>query len=225
MRRRLASVLLCSVTLVGVAEGQEPQRLPATTTTTGEMASAVTVQNHRSVPVTVYIEFGQFDRRLGTVDANANKSLALPRWALAGHSSVRLYVHPEGALKNLGTQQLSLKAPTHLALIVPATGDMPNAAKEAMMESIPEDALADATLTVDNPRDVPVTIFAQQQQFDVRLGVVPANGKATLRFPKSVIDAGSSLRLVVHPEGGRDLASTSMKVATGQHLGLKVPMP
>lgn len=93
-----------------------------------------------------------------------------------------------------------------------------------MMEVIPPEELADATLTVDNPRAEPVTVFADQGPFDVRLGQVPAHSRVTLRFPKSVIAPDESIRIFVHPEGGFDLASETLDVRPAQHLGLRVPL-
>ena len=89
MRKALAVFVLGAAMVARSASAQEPQRLPASVATAA-MASAVDVQNHRAVPVAVYIEFGQFDRRIGVVEAQGAKTLSLPRWALAGHSTVRL---------------------------------------------------------------------------------------------------------------------------------------
>jgi hypothetical protein len=92
-----------------------------------------------------------------------------------------------------------------------------------MPAGIPPEELADATLTVENPRGVAVTVFAEQGDFDVRLGQVPAHGRVTLRFPKSVADVVDSMRIFVHPDGGVDLASETLHVKRGEHLGLRVP--
>jgi hypothetical protein len=88
---------------------------------------------------------------------------------------------------------------------------------------IPPEELADATITVDNPRTVPVTVFAEQGLFDVRLGRVPAKGRVTVRFPKSVELGGESIQVFVHPEGSEDLASETLQIRKGEHLGLRVP--
>lgn len=94
---------------------------------------------------------------------------------------------------------------------------------DTMMAVIPPDELADATLTVDNPRATPVTVYAEQGSFRVRLGVVPAYSRKTLRFPVSVIGPDDSIQIVVHPEGGLDLASETVDVRQAQHLDSGFP--
>ena len=84
--------------------------------------------------------------------------------------------------------------------------------------------LAEATLTVDNPRDVAVTVFMRRGPFDTRIGRVVSHDKATLRFPKSAVGFDDSIVIFVQPDGGRDLASQTLKVKRGQHLGIQVPV-
>ena len=110
-------------------------------------------------------------------------------------------------------------------MVVPRSGDMRlPPPRDTMTAVIPPEDLADATLTVDNPRSEPVTVLAEQDgSIDVRLGEVPAHARATLRFPKSVVLPDGSIRVFVHPEGGSDLASETLQVRQGEHLGLRVP--
>ena len=61
---RIAVVVLGLGTLAAVSAAQPAQNLP-TAVTTAPAANTVTVQNDRNVPVTVYLESGPFDRRLG----------------------------------------------------------------------------------------------------------------------------------------------------------------
>ena len=223
MKTPIAAVVLALATLATVGSAQRPkQRLTAATTDTS--ANAVTVQNDRKVPVTVYMEYGTFDRRLGTVPAFQMATLPLPAWAVEGRERIQLFVHPEGEVEDLGTQELWLRPPGRLGMIVPPRGGMPWAPRDTMMEVIPPEELADATLTVDNPRAEPVTVFADQGPFDVRLGQVPAHSRVTLRFPKSVVAPDESIQIFVHPEGGFDLASETLQVQPAQHLGLRVPL-
>ncbi|MGZ8493047.1 MAG: hypothetical protein ACXWZS_12670 [Gemmatirosa sp.] len=222
MRRFLATATLALGMLARVAAAQvpQPQRLPPALTI--DTLNAVTVQNQRKVPVTVFLEYGQFDRRLGVVAPYETKSLSLPGVAVRGRARVQLLVHPEGEAADLVTQQFSLRAPARIALVVPPQGWMA-VADEPMAEVIPPEALAEATLTVDNPSARRVTVYARQGRFDVRLGDVPAKGRATLRFPKSVVLPSESIVLFVHPEGALDLTSQTLRIKRGDHLGLKVP--
>jgi hypothetical protein len=223
MKTQIATLLLGLATLGGVAQAQVAAR-QQTAVTTDTSANALTVQNDRNVPVTVYMDYGPFDRRLGTVPAFQTATVPLPAWAVEGRESIQLFVHPEGDVEDLATQELSLQPPGRLAMIVPPRGGMPLAPRDTMMEVIPPEELADATLTVDNPRAKPVTVFAEQGPFDVRLGQVPAHSRVTLRFPKSVVAPDESVQIFVHPEGGFDLASETLQVRPAQHLGLRVPL-
>jgi len=224
MKTQVATLMLGLATLAGLAgaaPGQTPQR-PQSSATADTSVNAVTVQNDRKVPVTVYMDWGAFDRRLGTVPPFQTATLPLPAWAVDGRETVRLFVHPEGDAEDLATEELSLQPPGRLGVIVPPPGGMPMAPRDTMIEVIPPDELADATLTVDNPRAKPVTVFAEQGPFDVRLGQVPARSRVTLRFPKSVVAPNESIQIFVHPEGGFDLTSETLQVRPGQHLGLRV---
>ena len=203
-----------------VAGAQVPPRLPPSVTT--ETPTALTVQNNRQAAVTVYLAYGQFDRRLGVVPGLDTKTLSLPEWVLNGRT-VHLFVHPDGEPLDLATHTFSVKPPGRIGLIVPATGGMRSAVRDSMMEPIPEEELANATLTVENQRDKAVTVFAQQRNFDVRLGQVPAGGKATLRFPKSIVLPSGDVTIFVHPDGELDLASETLHVTPGAHLGVRVP--
>jgi hypothetical protein len=202
------------------AQVPQPQRLPPTLTI--DTLNAVTVQNQRKVPVTVYLEVGAFDRRLGVVQPTDVATLPLPGWVVRGHPRVRLFVHPEGEARDLSTQVFSLRAPVRIAMVVPAWGEMP-ASVDTMTAVIPPEQLAEATVTVDNARAKAVTVFARQGRFDVRLGRVEAGGRATLRFPKSVILPGNGIELFVRPDGALDLSSQVLTIRRGQHIGLRVP--
>jgi hypothetical protein len=229
MKMQVGTLAFGLVALAGRAPAQVAQQMPAAVTTATldntVTDNTVTVQNNRKVPVTVYMEYGQFDRRLGTVAALQTGTVPLPAWAVKGRDRIQLFVHPEGEIDDLGTQELSLQPPGRIGMIVPAWGNRP-APADTMMAAIPPEELADATLTVDNPRSKPVTIFAEQADgpFDVRLGQVPANSRVTLQFPKSVVFPDETIQIVVHPDGGVDLASETLQVHRGEHLGLRVPL-
>ena len=221
--RPLVAVLMLGVGLLArVASAQVPQphRLPATITI--DTVNAVTVRNDRKVPVSVYLDVGTLDRRLGVVPARDTRSLSLPGWALKRGLRVQLFVHADGESGFLSTPAFSLEEPMRIALVVPAWGEMA-ALPDTMTERLAPDVAADATLTVDNGRDRRLTVYARQGLSDVRLGEVPANGRATLRFPKSVVLPSQSIALFVQPEGGLNRSSPKLEVKRGDHLGLRVP--
>lgn len=197
-------------------------RPPALAAAVGDSVR-VEVQNNRRVPVTVYLEYGQFDRRLGTVPAMSTAVLAMPDWVVR-QDRVQLFVHPEGELE-LATQEFRVHPGATIGLLVPASGNMPRSteATDTMSAALLPEELAETTLTVDNPRSVDVIVYASLPPFDIRLGRVPARSRATLQFPKAAIRADQSVVILVHPVRGQDLESQTLRVRWGEHLGLRVP--
>jgi len=228
MKNQTALLMLGLATLASVAPGQATHAVHGVPSapsadTTADTVNTVTVQNDRKVPVTVYMEYGEFDRRLGVVPGLQTKTLPLPATLVRGRESVRLFAHPDGDADDLATQEIQLRPPGRVAMLIPPRGGLGQTPADTMSAVIPPEELADATITVDNPRTVPVTVFAEQGPFDVRLGRVPAKGRVTVRFPKSVELGGESIQVFVHPEGSEDLASETLQIRKGEHLGLRVP--
>ena len=187
----------------------------------GPQAATVEVQNDRQVAVTVYMEYGRFDRRLGTVPAMSMATLPLPEWVAERHQHIRLFVHPEGE-SDLESREFPLRPGERLALKVPARGERP-AYTGGMMATLPPEELSETTLTVENHRGNEVTIYVEQGAFDLRLGTVPAHGTATLRLPAELVRPDESIQIIVHPEGGLDLETQTLRIRQGEHLGLRVP--
>lgn len=222
MRSLVAAVALGIGALARAASAQVPQPLPPTVTA-DTAVNTLTVQNQRKVPVTIYLERGRFDRRLGIVPAYDTRTLPLPAWAVAGEASIRLVAHPAGEVADLASQVFPLRAPARLGMVVPPHGTATPLPGDTMSAVLPPEALAEATLTVDNPRRQAVTVFAKQGPFDVRLGRVEARSRTTLRFPESIVLPTRAIRIFVHPDGGVDLESQLMAIRQGEHLALRVP--
>lgn len=221
MKTLLALLSLALLSLARVGSAQIPQKLPPAVVS-DTVRNSVTVQNDRRVPATVYLESGRFDRRLGVVPALATTTLPLPGWAVNGRTTVRLFAHVES--EDLATEEFTAKPPGRIGMVIPTRSAMHAVpALDTMTAVIPPEELSEATLTVDNPRAVPVTVFAEHGNFDVRLGEVPPRSRTTLRFPKSVVSPFGSLQVFVRPSGGIDLSSDFLTVRAGDHLGLKVP--
>ncbi|MDB4884230.1 MAG: hypothetical protein JWL95_2996 [Gemmatimonadetes bacterium] len=218
MHSTILAVTLAALATIAPTHSRRPLFAAAADSST----NVVTVQNDRSVPVTVYLEFGRFDRRLGVVPPMQTATLPLPPFVLDGPSSIQLFAHPEGE-GDLASQEFTVQPNVRLSMLVPARGDMSHASRVGMRADIPPEELSDATVTVDNPRATPVTIFAEQGDFDARLGEVQPHGRATLQFPKSVILPSESIKLFVHPEKGFDLGTQTLAVRSAEHLGLRVP--
>lgn len=228
MRTRIRMFAFGVTLLAGgasAAAAQEPTRLPPAIII-DTMRNSVTVENHRKVSVTMYLEAGTFDRRLGVIPAMATSTVPLPSWAVRGNARVRLFARPTNEVADLVSEEFTLKPPGRIAMVIPTRAEMQTVAPtDTMSAVIPPEELANATLTVDNPRNVPVTVYAESGTFDVRLGQVAPRSRLTLRFPKSVISPFGTVEIFLHPQNGIDLSSDALKVRPGDHLGIRVPLP
>jgi hypothetical protein len=197
---------------------QPPTRLPVTRVI-GDTMRLVTVQNDRSTPVTVYLESGGFDRRLGVVAAGDVATLPLPAWAVNGRRTVRLLARPEGSGVSVATPLFAVSGAVRVGLLVPPSGI-------ASIDSVPvpltAEERASTTITIDNPRNKPMTVFAEQGLRSVRLGEVPANTQTTLSFPKELITRGDAIRVFVRPAGGLDVATRALTLKTGDHIAVEI---
>lgn len=185
--------------------------------------ATVRVQNDKKVPVTVFIDRGEFDVRVGVVGPMQTATLKLPSWVVNGGSDVQLFVQPEGG-NDLESQDFPVHPGVQLGVLVPS-GDRlwssePAAAK--MTAVIPPNELSATTLTVENERPVSVVMYVDQGDFDVRLGTVAANSTATLTLPQWIVSRRESVEIFAHPVNGQDLESTRLDLRKGEHLGLRV---
>jgi hypothetical protein len=81
----------------------------------------------------------------------------------------------------------------------------------------------DMTLVeVQNNRNVPVIVYGQNSWGEVKLGVVPAEGTATLRLSDSLV-RGGDVDFFVHPKGQEDETTGSLEVRHGERIGILVP--
>lgn len=218
---RTPKIALC-LALLGVAgplgaqAGVQPRAVAATDSV------YVEVQNERDARVTVYLRTGNFDRRLAVVPARETRMLTLPEWAVQGRERVQLVLTPEGDV-DIGMRTFVVQSGNRMSITVPAHGTIPPEPGDTLMAVLTPDELEESTITVDNPRNKAVTIFAEQGQYDVRLGRVPAGERATLKIPKYVVDRDRSVRIFVTPDGGTDMATSLMRLRKGEHLALRVP--
>jgi hypothetical protein len=208
--------------LARVAPAQVPQRLPVAAVT-ASTSNTVTVQNDRKVPVTLALEYGSFSRELGTVPPLGVTSLPLPEAVVSSRSQVRFVAKPQGQVDNLATERFRLEPPGRLTVEIPAWGATLPQAVDSMTAIVPVDALKTPTVTVDNPLADPVTLIAEQGQFNMKLGEVPAHSQATLRVPDQLVGPTKSIRLFVRATSGGDLFSQTIRIEQGDHLGIKVP--
>lgn len=84
------------------------------------------------------------------------------------------------------------------------------------------------SVTVDNARLVPVVVYLERgrfdSRFDTRLGTVPPQQTGVLSLPQELKE-GQAIRLLVHPEGGKDMATPpGLVVKKGQTIKVSVAM-
>lgn len=192
---------------------------------TAESGADIAVQNNRKVPVTVYLDQGDFDLRLGEVGALNTSTLKLPTWLVRDQRDIQIFVHPEDG-NDLASTHFTVAPGTHLALTV-QVGDYPPwkpSPADTMSAVLSPSDKRTATLTVENPRKQDVTIYVEQGDFDLRLGIVKAGKTRTLKLPPPTSSSASQIQIFVHPARGVDLSSSYLDISPGAHLGLKVPV-
>ncbi len=79
-----------------------------------------------------------------------------------------------------------------------------------------------ALVEVENDRNVPVTIYAEQGMRDVRLGVVAALTDSTLRVPDFMLGEGQ-IKFFARPAGQVEEATDYVEIERGKRVGLVVP--
>ena len=79
------------------------------------------------------------------------------------------------------------------------------------------------TITVENPREVPVGVYLERGSYDTRLGTIPPHRTMTLDLPPFLVE-GEAVQIFVHPEGGPDLNVKDLQIRPGQHATLRVSL-
>jgi len=214
MKQALAASLGVAAFAVLVAPVQ------ATAQSTKDRPAVLTVDNTRSEPVTVYVDRDEFDIRVGTVPAHQKAKLQLPSYLDDGQD-VQVFVHPEGG-QDLASQDVTVTWGEDIDILVPTNnvGYVPPPAPEKIANPGP----GTTTVTVQNPRDVPVTVFVERGEFDARIGTVAPDREVTLKIPEYLTRDESTIQIVVHPERGMDLASQDFDLKPDAHLLVKVPL-
>jgi hypothetical protein len=178
------------------------------------------VQNDRSTPVTVYVERGNFDQRLGTVAAYGIVKLPVPQVIAWDRSDVQILVHPKGGFDS-ATPDVTVRPGAEIGVLVPPAGELGPAPAEPVMRD-PDPASKATSVTVRNDGDGNVEVLAEQGLFDTRLGSVSPHATATLRIPSDLVNRGGVV-LVADRENGMDFRTVPMRIRKGHHLGMIVP--
>ena len=88
-----------------------------------------------------------------------------------------------------------------------------------------EAAMDSSTVTlveVQNDRQVPVTVYAQNSWGEVKLGVVPPDSTVTLRLSDALMRRGE-VDFFAHPRGQPEQETGYIEVRRGERLGILVP--
>jgi hypothetical protein len=181
-------------------------------------AVSVTVENDRAEPVTVYVEIGDDDVRLGTLPAFGDSTFELPQWVGSRARSVDFFIHPErGFDEDTGT--LVLEPGERLGILVP--GGPATSSEEPNPDEAPSDT---TTATIQNDRNEEVTVYLERGDADVTLGTIPAFGTATFIVPKWMLPGPTNeVDFFVHPSSGFDEDTGPVTLRAGERLGIRVP--
>jgi hypothetical protein len=216
----LAAALLGLASVAGAQETtQPPARLPATTITAAN-ANAVTVQNDRHETVRFYLESGRADKVIGTVAANSTEQLQLPSWAVAGKRSITVLAVAEASTRPIARYEIALDRSRVLGLLVPPAEGLPRT--DSILINLPKGIGSAATVTIDNARSQPVTVFAEQGLRFVRLGDVAANQQGTLALPKTLLSGKDGVRIFARPVGAAERSTQALKLREGDHISVIV---
>lgn len=179
---------------------------------------AVIVQNDFSDPVTVFLDRGIFDRRLGVVDGLTTRTLSIPPSLVDDGGGVRLFVVRKGG-EELESHDFQVERGHTLGLIVPTPKWEP--AEEYAV--LPADERSETTLSVVNDRADDAVVYADEGgPVEVRLGIARAHDTTTFVLPRSAIQDDRSVRVLVEPHHGFDLESYPLEIRNGEHLGLRL---
>ncbi|MGH7616433.1 MAG: hypothetical protein ACREPM_04325 [Gemmatimonadaceae bacterium] len=88
--------------------------------------------------------------------------------------------------------------------------------------SPPIDSSQMTLVVVQNDRNVPATVYAQNEFGEYKLGEVAAHDQLTMSLADYMIARGE-VKFFVQPKGQIEEASQSLDLHEGEHVGLIVP--
>lgn len=211
------------ISVASVAGAQEttqpPTRLPASKVTV-EVSKVVTVQNDRTEGVRVYLEAGRAETLLGTVAPNSTGDLQLPSWAIKGKRTISVLAVAESSAQVFARYDIPLVKGQMIGLLVAPANGLP--AGDSLLIALPKGIGSAATVTIDNARPQPVTIFAEQGRRFVRLGEVAAHEQSTLPLPTAMLKAKDGVRIFARPLGGAERSTQTLKLKEGDRIAVIV---
>lgn len=218
-----AALTMSSVSLqaqsAAASGAQPPARLPATTVI-GASTKSVTVQNDRQTAVSMYLDVGRVDLLIGTIDAGAVATIALPDAAIRGQRQVKLVARTDADAKAIASYTIATNDPRQLGLLIPPANGLPNT--DSLVVSLPKGEVAAATVTIANERNGSVSVFAEQGLLFVKLGEVGAKQQETLLLPAYITKSKTPVRVFARPDGASSISTKAMKLEQGDHIAVIV---
>ncbi len=204
-----------SPVVITPASAAKPARPPAVSSAT------VTVENDRNVAMTVFLEQGNFNVKLGSIAPDQTATWQLPSWVSNYDESVQFYLEPRKGT-SLESQELQMQPGAHIGLLVPPGNGLADVTPRMTAVLSPADEAA-TTVTVQNDKPGPIAVDLEQGDFDIRLGSVPARSMQTLRVPQWMVLNGGLVQVFLHTRAGDDLSSSTFELHDGAHYGVQVP--
>jgi hypothetical protein len=84
----------------------------------GVGTTTLTVMNPRASKVSVFVQHGDFDTKIGTVPADGFRTLEVPAWLVREPQDVTIFVHPTNGF-DMASQDVTLKRGSHIEVTVP----------------------------------------------------------------------------------------------------------
>jgi hypothetical protein len=77
-------------------------------------------------------------------------------------------------------------------------------------------------VTIENTRTVPVTVYVEEKDRSMKLGVVGALADSTIRIPNWMVRDGK-VRFFLDPRGEPEEATELLALKPGERLGVEIP--
>jgi hypothetical protein len=157
---------------------------------------------------------------IGTVAGNSTATLELPEWVLKGKRMITVVAVAEPTATPIASYAVEVTDGRRLGLLVPPAEGLPNA--DSLLVALPRGLGNAATVTVENARSQPVSVFAEQGLRFVKLGEIAAGQRETLALPAMMVKNDGAVRVFARPLGATERATQALRVKEGDHIAVIV---
>jgi hypothetical protein len=209
-RRRVARrLLLAALALTPVAGPLGAQSIRMI----DEDEPLITVQNNRDEAVTIYLDTGPFEQKLGTVEPLTMATLSLP-WTVRGKETVKFLIQPKGEMGLMAEASVRDEVP-RLSLLLDEESKL--SVRTAQVAATT--GTSGTMITVENDEDEPADVLVVHGMHEHRLGRVA--GESTQTFVLTGHEEGEQGRIVLVPEGGSALLTPDV-VLTEMQIDIEI---